>query len=156
MPATSLTLFERVVICCCRLGHRDPGASFQLFLGGQTIFLFFNATGLLKNWEKQHFICSNLTLFVVPFFLSFFFLFFSVFLSFFIFFFFLGGGGGGVGDGPQPHSNDAPAEISNTLDWQDISTTDRHVESIGVQPAIGDSYPAIYQFGFGWIEPESI
>ena len=52
------------------------GASFQLFLGAKFIFLFFNATGLLKNWKKQHFICSNLTLFIVPFFLSFFFSFF--------------------------------------------------------------------------------
>ena len=71
------------------------GASFQLFLGeGQKFFLFFNATGILKNWKKQHFICSNLTLFIIPFFLfsSFFlfFLFFLSFLSFFFFFFFLG------------------------------------------------------------------
>ena len=59
-----------------------------------TIFLkFVYATGLLKNWKKQHFICSNSTLFIVPFFLfslfSLFFLFsFSSF--FFLFFFFLG------------------------------------------------------------------
>ena len=52
----------------------------------------------MKNWKKQHFICSNLTLFIVPFFLfSLFFSFlslFSFFLSFFLFFlflFFLGG-----------------------------------------------------------------
>ena len=64
----------------------SAGASFQLFLGGQKIFLFFNATGLLKNGKKQHFICSNLTLFIVPFFL-----FFSFFSLFFLFFFFLGG-----------------------------------------------------------------
>ena len=78
--------------------------------GGQNFFIFFNATGLLKNWKKQHFICSNLTLFmhIVPFFLFSFFLFFS-FFSFFLFFFlfififfFLGWGGG---DGPQPLSN---------------------------------------------------
>ena len=76
----------------------EPGASFQLFLGGPTFFLFFNATGLLKNWKKQHFICSNLTLFIVPFFLfSLFFSFlslfsfFSFFFLFFLFFFFLGG-----------------------------------------------------------------
>ena len=74
-----------------------PGASFQLFLGGQNFFLFLNATRLLKNWKKQHFICSNLTLFVVPFFL------FSSFFLFFLFFFFLGGR-----RPPQPPSNDAP------------------------------------------------
>ena len=77
------------------------GASFQLFLGGgRKFFLFFNATGLLKNWKKQHFICSNLTLFIVPFFLFSLFLsflslfsFFLSFFSFFSFFFILGGGG---------------------------------------------------------------
>ena len=43
------------------------------------------------NWKKQHFICSNLTLFIVPFFFLSFFLFsFSFFFfSFFFFFFFL-------------------------------------------------------------------
>ena len=87
--------------------------------------LFFNATGLLKNWKKQHFICINLTLFIVPFFLftlffSFFlfFLFFSFFLSFFLFFFFLGGG---RATASQPFSNDASASdaiISNqTIDY---------------------------------------
>ena len=84
------------------------GASFQLYLGGPNFFLFFNATGLLKNWKKQHFICSNLTLFIVPVFL--FFLFF--FFLFFLFFFFLGGGG----DGPQPPSNDAPDLIVTTYE----------------------------------------
>ena len=86
-------------------GLLSSGASFQLFLGGgggKIFYLFFNATELLKNWKK-HFICSNLALFIVPFFLSFFFLFFLFFLSFFILFFFLGGS-----DGPQPPSNDAP------------------------------------------------
>ena len=59
-----------------------------------TFFLFFNATVLLKNWKKQHFICSNLTLFIVPFFLvSLFSLFFLFFLFFFHFFIFLGGDG---------------------------------------------------------------
>ena len=67
--------------------------------GTNFFFVFFNATGLLKNWKIQHFICSNLTLFIVPFFLSFF-----SFFSFFFFssFFFLGG------DGPHAPSNDAP------------------------------------------------
>ena len=67
------------------------GRHFNFFLGGPNFFLFSNATGLLKNWKKQHFICSNLTLFIVPFFL------FSLFFSFLFFFFFffsftLGGG----------------------------------------------------------------
>ena len=76
----------------------------------QNFFIFFNATGLLKNWKKQHFICSNLTLFIVPFFLfSLFFSFFLFFLFFYLFFFFLFPGGGG--DGPQPPSNDAPDSI---------------------------------------------
>ena len=66
----------------------SSGASFQLFLGGQIFFKFLNATGLMKNWKKQHFICGNLTLFIVPSFLSFFFFFFfSFFLSFFFFLF---------------------------------------------------------------------
>ena len=47
----------------------NSGASFQLFLVGPKFFKFFNATGLWKNWKNQHFICSNLTLFIVPFFL---------------------------------------------------------------------------------------
>ena len=56
------------------------------FSWGQNFFKFFNATGLLKNWKKQHFICSNLTLFIVPFFLfSSFFSFFSLFSFFFSF-----------------------------------------------------------------------
>ena len=86
----------------------QAGASFQLFLGGPIFFIFFNATGLLKNWKKQHFICSNLTLFIVAFFLSFFFsLFFSFFFFFFLFFFFSFSLGGGRRP-PQPPSNDAP------------------------------------------------
>ena len=56
----------------------EQGRHFNFFLGGQKIFSFFNATGLLKNWKKQHFICSNLT------FPSFF-----LFFPFFSFFFFL-------------------------------------------------------------------
>ena len=57
----------------------NSGASFQLFLGGQKFFKFFNATGLLKNL-KQHW--SNFTLFMVPF------LSFSLFFNFFFFLFF--------------------------------------------------------------------
>ena len=72
-----------------------PGASFQLFLGGQTIFFIFQCHRTVEKLEKQHFICSNLTLFIVPFFLSFFFIVFLFFCFsfFFLFFFFLGGGG---------------------------------------------------------------
>ena len=75
--------------------------------GGGKFFLFFNATGLLKNWKKkQHFICSNLTLFIVPFFLSFLFSFFLFFLFFFLFSSFLFRGGGGATAAPAP-PNDA-------------------------------------------------
>ena len=63
--------------------------------------IFLNFSMPPDYWEigkKQHFICSNLTLFIVPFFLSFFlsssfFLFFLFFLSFFFFLFPWGGGG---------------------------------------------------------------
>ena len=84
-------------------------ASFQFFLGGAKFFLlFFNATGLLKNWKKkQHFICSKLTLFIVSFFLfSIFSLFFLFFLFCFLFSFFSFSLGGG-GDGPPALLNDA-------------------------------------------------
>ena len=73
-----------------QINHARTGASFSTFSWGANFFLFFNATGLLKNWKKQPFICSNLTLFIVPFFLSFFFSYFSL-LSF-SFSFSLGGG----------------------------------------------------------------
>ena len=77
------------------------------FSWGLQFFLFVNATGLLKNWKKQHFICSNLTLFIVPFFLPFFFssfflFFFLLCFSFFFSFFSLGA------TAHQPPSNDAP------------------------------------------------
>ena len=88
------------------------GRHFNFFLGAKIFFIFLNATGLLKNWEKQHFICSNLTLFIVPsFFLSFsssffsFFFLFRFFLSFFLFSFSLGEGR----RLPPAPSNDAPA-----------------------------------------------
>ena len=71
--------------------HLIQGRHFNFFLGAK-IFLFFNATRLLKNWKKQHFICSNLTLFIVPFFPSSFFIFFFLFFFLlFLLFFFLGG-----------------------------------------------------------------
>ena len=82
----------------------NQGRHFNFFLGGANFFSFFNATGLLKNWRKQHFIFSNLTLFIVPFFLSFFFSLFSLFFLFFFlfsFFFFLGGGGAPSSPPPQ-------------------------------------------------------
>ena len=105
-----LTLLHLLLLfscCCCPwCCPHSQGRHFNFFLGGQKFFLFFNATGLLKNWKKQHFICSNLTLFIVPFFLSFFSFFslFSFFSFFFSFFFFLGGR-----RPSQPPSNDAPA-----------------------------------------------
>ena len=91
---------------------RQPGASFQLFLGGPNFYKYFNATGLLKNWKKQHFICSNLTLFIVPFFL--FFSFFSLFSFFFSFS--LGA------TAPQPPSNDAPVASYRRSIWQRIKS----------------------------------
>ena len=75
-------------ICTCISSFSTRGVISTFSWGGQNFFLFFNATGLLKNWKKQHFICSNLTLFIVPFFLSFFLSFFSFFLSFFFLLFF--------------------------------------------------------------------
>ena len=57
----------------------------NFFLGGQNFFKFFSVSPDYWKLEKQHFICSNLTIYTVPFFLSFFFSFF--FLSFFLFFF---------------------------------------------------------------------
>ena len=85
---------------------QPQGRHFKFFLGVKFFYLFFNATGLLKNWKKQHFLCSNLTLFIVPFFFLSFVLLFSLFSSFFrLFFFFLG-----EGTAPQPPSNDAPAQ----------------------------------------------
>ena len=79
--------------------------------GGGKFFLFFNATGLLKNWKKQHFICSNLTLFIVPFFLSFFFSLF--FLFFFLFFFFSFSWRGVTAPQPPQMSNNAPGWLGN-------------------------------------------
>ena len=73
---------------------RRAGASFKLFLGGAKFFFYFSMLpDYWKIGKKQHFICSNLTLFIVPFFLSFFFSLFSLFFyfSFFPFFFFLRG-----------------------------------------------------------------
>ena len=75
------------------------GGHFNFFLGGRQFFFIFQCHRTIEKLEKQHFICSNLTLFIVPFFLSFFllFFFFSFFFFLFSFFFFLGGGGVGGG-----------------------------------------------------------
>ena len=87
------------------------GRHFNFFLGGQKFFKFSNATGLLKKWKKHHFICSNLTLFIVLFFLfslfSLFFLFFLFFFLFFFFFFFLFP----WGRRPPSPPNDASASV---------------------------------------------
>ena len=90
---------SRFLPACVR---RCPGASFQLFLGGQ---IFLNLSMPPDYWKigKNSTYVVNLTLFIVPFFLSFsFFSLFSFFLSFFLFFHFC------LGNGPQPPSKDAP------------------------------------------------
>ena len=65
----------------------NQGRHFNFFLGDNFFFKFSMPPDSGKIWKKQHFICSNLTLFIVPFFLSFF-PFFLFFLFFFLFFFF--------------------------------------------------------------------
>ena len=89
--------------------------------GGQ-IFLYFSMP--LDYWKigkKQHFICSNLTLFIVPFFLSFFFLLFFSFFFFFFFFLFSFSLGGGWWRPPQPSSNDAPALVIDLSFHEDVT-----------------------------------
>ena len=98
LPTVSYTL--RSVV-------KMQGCHFNFFLGGRNFFKFFNATGLLKNWKKQHFICSNMMLFIVPFFL--FSLFFSFFFSSFFFFFFSFSLGAMA---PQPPSNNASVKMT--------------------------------------------
>ena len=58
-----------------QMAWETAGASFQLFLGGGNFFIFFNATGLLKNWKK-----TTLYLYVVIWRYS-----YSSLLSFFLF-----------------------------------------------------------------------
>ena len=75
------------------------GRHFNFFLGAKFFFYSPMPPDYWKIGKKQHFICSNLTLFIVPFFslsffLLFFFFFFFFFSFFFSFFFFLGGRGG--------------------------------------------------------------
>ena len=73
------------------LSWKSFGRHFNFFLGANKIFLNFSMPPYaMKYWKiskKHHFICSNLTLFIVLFFLSFsFFLLFSLFFHFFFFF----------------------------------------------------------------------
>ena len=93
------------------------------FSWGQIFYLFFNATWLLKNWNNKHFICSNLTLFIVPFFL--FSLFFSFFSLFFFFSFSLGGGGRRPPSPPPPNE----ASGSRASGWQMRSSLCRFVSN---------------------------
>ena len=94
-------------------GGFSAGASFQLFLGGPKFFLYFSMPpDYWKIGKKQYFICSNLTLFIVPFFLfsRVFLSLFSFFLSdffFFLFSFSLGGGGDGLPAPPNDASDSA-------------------------------------------------
>ena len=94
---------------------------FNFFLGGANFFFIFRCHQTIEKLEKkQHFICSNLTLFIVPFFLSLFFLLFFSFFFFFFFLFFLFSFSLG-GDGPplQPPSNDASGYHLRV--WRDIT-----------------------------------
>ena len=73
---------------------------------GQIFFNFSIPPDYWKIEKKQHFICSNLTLFVVPFFL------FSLVSSlFFLFFFFLGG----RATAPQPPQMTPLIQKENTI-----------------------------------------
>ena len=84
----------------------EQGRHFNFFLVGAKIFFSFQSQRTMEKLEKQHFICSNLTLFIIPFFLSFFFSFFSLFLFFlffsFFFSFFFSLGGGATAPHPAP------------------------------------------------------
>ena len=86
-------------------GTTDQGRHFNFFLGAKFFFCSM-PPDYWKIGKKQHFICSNLTLFIVlSFFFSLFFSFLSLFSFVLSFFFFSssGGGGGGGGDGlPAP------------------------------------------------------
>ena len=88
---------------------RYQGRHFTFSWGGRQIFFIFQCHRTTEKFEKQHFICSNFTLFIVPF-LSFFSCFSFFFFSyFFLFSFSL------RGDTPQPPSNDAPARYTFTI-----------------------------------------
>ena len=73
------------------------GRHFNFFLRGPIFYIIFQCHWTIEKLKKQHFICSNLTLFIVPFFLFFSFVSFSFFFFSFFFSFSLG-----RGDGPQP------------------------------------------------------
>ena len=81
----SLGSFNGVVRCCGESGQcHEQERHFNFFLGAK-FSNFSMPPGYWQIWKKQHFICSNLMLFIVPFCL------FSLFFSFFSFFFvFLG------------------------------------------------------------------
>ena len=79
---TSGRSINTLVIHSIRNQHQQ-GRHFNFFLG--PIFYIFQCHQTIEKMKKQHFICSNLTLFIVPFFLSLFFL-FSLFSFFFLFF----------------------------------------------------------------------
>ena len=98
-----IPLLNRAQIPC---GYRSTNSSvISTFSwgGGQNLkfFKFFNATGLLKNWKKQHFICSNLT-YLHSSLLSFFLFFFFFSFFFFFLYFFLFPWGGGATAPPSP------------------------------------------------------
>ena len=76
---------------------RDRGVISTSFSWGQIFFISQSHRTIEKLEKKHHYICSNLTLFIVPFFLSFsslfyFLSFLSFLFSFFLFSFLWGGG----------------------------------------------------------------
>ena len=111
----------------CGLGMNTDEDSHRgiinFFLGGQIFYLFFNATGLLKNWKKQHFICGNLALFIVPFIFFLFFFFFFFFLFFLSFFLFPWGA-----TTPQPLSKMMP--LDSQLHLSTLSSLSANVSCI--------------------------
>ena len=86
------------------LASGKQGRHFNFFLGARIFFHFSMPPDYSKKLEKQHFLCSNLTLFIVPFFLfSLFLSFLSPFsFSFFFFFFFSFSLGGATAPSPPP------------------------------------------------------
>ena len=107
-----------VLSCYSYVIPRSRGV-ISTFSWGTKLFFIFQCHRTIEKLEKQHFICSNSTLFIVPFFFSFFFSsFFSLFsflCFFFLFFFFLWGGGG---DGPPAPLKWRPCpEVGNGLSW---------------------------------------
>ena len=96
LNVSTFSFYSRVVDSWNQWRH------FNFFLGGpKFIFYFSMPLDYWKIGKKQHYICSNLTLFLVPFFISFF-SFFLFSLSFCLFL-------GGRATAPPAPSNDAPA-----------------------------------------------